>query len=503
MSTKGLLLCLVLIIAAGSVLRITAIDTRPIHHDEVSAQMIGASLLQYGGYKYDPEFHGPVTFYIVALGIKVFGNTEIGLRIIHVLLSIATLAIIPWLLRTWPQRITAATLLVLSPTILYYSNYAYFESAWILAYSIWIIAALATLAPQKDTAETVHAERGARWIYLFAAMSAVMLATHEFTYAIFAGLVGYLMLEHAIMTYVRRGASAGTRTGTRERSRAKTLPPAQSALQYIGTHYHTHKAHYIKALALGIFLLLALWSVGFTNIESIPTSLQKSITYNIHKSTTPSGHDKPIYYYLQLLLVLEALPILFFRLSFTQWRHGETRFLQFLFLFSFTILSITRYKTPWGMTLIIPPLVILAAITIDRTYNLIQESPLLQFLVVAAIALGIIQLVAKNYAYPTNELHNPLAYQQTEKDLWTFERKITELKPKSILIIGSERQIVGWVLKDYNVKYENKRDPMINDVSSYDAVIADSQSPRLDRPAFPFTIRPGVQQILYTRTTAR
>ena len=62
MRSKGILLAVVLLAAA---LRLPGLASRPMHADEaVHADKLG-TLLEGGGYAYDPsEYHGPTLYYL-------------------------------------------------------------------------------------------------------------------------------------------------------------------------------------------------------------------------------------------------------------------------------------------------------------------------------------------------------------------------------------------------------------------------------------------------------
>ncbi len=455
---KTYLLIIISLLLFGAALRIASTYQRPIHHDEISAEMIGGHLLKYGGYAYDPEFHGPMTFYIVALGISIFSDTEQGLRWIHVAISILTMIFI-LLLAKENHRASILILLVISPTILYYSNYAYFESLWLLLYGVWIISIVNLLFYNGKL----------YWLYIFFVTSVLMQATHEFSYALFvAGWITFEKVTHKKkITFIQM-------------IKKKNMA-----------------AHIFTAAIISVIIFIGIWSVGFTQTETVQTSLVKSVTYNLHKSTAASGHDKPFYYYLKILVVLETFIAAMFLVFLIRTRSPEHYLLLVLALGSLIILSITRYKTPWGMMLILPPMIIAGAYGLEYALSIIKKHKAALLVMIILIATTATQLVLINFVYATNDEHNYLSYVQTKEDLWEMQQLIDSQDPQSILLIGSERQILTWVLRGHNVTLENQRPPTYEDVNSYDMVIADYGEYQIPFPSAQFTIRAGVEQIVY------
>jgi uncharacterized protein (TIGR03663 family) len=465
MVSKKIFVLLVGIILAGALLRIAAIDQRPIHHDEVSAQIIGNNIIQYKSYKYDPEYHSPLTFYIVALGISIFGNSEIRLRIIHLLFSVITLVLIPLIFRKNEEKVFMAALLLLSPIVMYYSSYAYFESWWILIYLMWIMAILRLLEPEK------HA---IMWLYVLLALPALMLGTHEFSYVIFA-IAGIFLI---IMVTVKK-------------SSWHNLKEKAGKLIFL---------HIILGIILFCIISAAIWSAGFTNVQDLPTNLEKSVTYNIKKASTVSGHTKPFPYYFKLLGSLESVLCIIFVVGLFLPKTRKDYLLIFLFVFPLIILSINKYKTPWTIVLVLPPLLIFCALTLSKLY---ERLPKKYFGVGVAIlaCISFYVLINSSFVYATDDTHNLLAYVQTTKETWVFEDIVNRTAPQNILIVGSERQILGYLLRSKKTVFQDKRNTTEADFQEYSMIIEDDSGSLSSFgrgfSTYQFRLRPGVQQTVY------
>lgn len=114
------------LLALALVLRVWALGDRPPHHDEAIHCDFGYNLLTQGTYRYDPTYHGPLLFYIMAPLFAVLGPTTAVGRLYPTLAGVALVAL-PLVLR---RRLGAGTafwsgvLLAVSPIMLYYSRFA-------------------------------------------------------------------------------------------------------------------------------------------------------------------------------------------------------------------------------------------------------------------------------------------------------------------------------------------------------------------------------------------
>ena len=114
------------LLALALVLRVWALGDRSPHHDEAIHCDFGYNLLTQGTYRYDPTYHGPLLFYIMAPLFAVLGPTTAVGRLYPTLAGVALVAL-PLVLR---RRLGAGTafwsgvLLAVSPIMLYYSRFA-------------------------------------------------------------------------------------------------------------------------------------------------------------------------------------------------------------------------------------------------------------------------------------------------------------------------------------------------------------------------------------------
>lgn len=106
--------------------RLVDLGSRPPHHDEAVHAHFAHHLLTAGAYRYDPTYHGPLLFYVMAPLFALFGEGETTARLYPAVAG-AALAVLPVFLR---RRVGAGPawwtglLLAVSPSLLYYSRFA-------------------------------------------------------------------------------------------------------------------------------------------------------------------------------------------------------------------------------------------------------------------------------------------------------------------------------------------------------------------------------------------
>ena len=59
------------LLVVAFLLRVVALGARPFHHDESIHAWASNRLVTEGNYKYDPVYHGPVQYYMVATALAI------------------------------------------------------------------------------------------------------------------------------------------------------------------------------------------------------------------------------------------------------------------------------------------------------------------------------------------------------------------------------------------------------------------------------------------------
>ena len=131
---RGVFLVAILLAAA---LRFPGLALRPMHADEaVHADKFG-TLLEGGGYAYDPaEYHGPTLYYLTLPSAWLLGERryveidEVTLRAVPAALGVALVAahLGAGAFLGWAGAAVAALLVALSPAMVFYSRYYIHET---------------------------------------------------------------------------------------------------------------------------------------------------------------------------------------------------------------------------------------------------------------------------------------------------------------------------------------------------------------------------------------
>jgi len=111
------------ILVVGIVLRQWRLTTPPLHPDEAIHAWFSSG---FGNYQYDPVYHGPLLYHLVAAAFAVFGTSDYATRVVPSLLGVILL----WMVLVPMRRhlgdkgaLYAAGLLAVSPTVVTYSRH--------------------------------------------------------------------------------------------------------------------------------------------------------------------------------------------------------------------------------------------------------------------------------------------------------------------------------------------------------------------------------------------
>jgi uncharacterized protein (TIGR03663 family) len=121
---ETLLFSLILILVMIS--RLYDLGLRTLSHDESLHAFFSWLFAQGQGYQHNPMMHGPLQFHLIALSDFFFGDSVFTARLPAALASILTVAMV-WKWRRYLGRVgalVAATMMLISPILLYYGRYA-------------------------------------------------------------------------------------------------------------------------------------------------------------------------------------------------------------------------------------------------------------------------------------------------------------------------------------------------------------------------------------------
>jgi uncharacterized protein (TIGR03663 family) len=415
------------IFVVAVVSRFWDLGARAMSHDESLHALYSYYLYNGSGYIHNPMMHGPFLFHANALIYFLFGDSDYTARIVPALFGVF-LVMSPLLLRRWLGRagaMIASVLLLISPSILYYSRYIR-NDVYIAVWTILLIVALFHFLE----------DRKVRWFYLGAAVLMLSLATKENAYIFaFIGLVfvaevhlwertsrhnqfwlyvggGLLSLTLLTGSFLLGHSSAATEETTGAIAVGEKI--LQAMLTVLGgtipavllssTLLHTRRPQLssvqeaIRAVswrnvliaAIIMFLIYALlFTTFFTNPVGLGTGIFGSISYWLAQQEVQRG-GQPWYYYFLLFIMYEFVPFLFGLAAIVYYSvrgrssHSEqsedqnpapseakslgitsqARFVAFLLLWTLTSLLIYSWageKMPWLVVHPVLPFIILTA----------------------------------------------------------------------------------------------------------------------------------------------
>jgi uncharacterized protein (TIGR03663 family) len=112
-------------VAVSLLLHLWQLDERSFHHDESIHAKLSWDLAQGRGYRYDPTYHGPLLYVVVAATYGIAGDSDLTARLPIALCGVALLALAWRLRRPFGERAAwwAGLLATLSPTLLFYGRF--------------------------------------------------------------------------------------------------------------------------------------------------------------------------------------------------------------------------------------------------------------------------------------------------------------------------------------------------------------------------------------------
>lgn len=344
--TKELFVAFWIFIAAlaiAAALRTPQLSVRPMHTDETT-QAIKFRDLTNARYEYDPfEHHGPTLLY--ATIPSTWGKsgsfadlTEENLRLVPVVFSIGLILLLP-LLGGGLGKLSVAwacLFMAVSPLFVFYSRY-YIMEMLLAFFSFTTIAC----------GWRFYLSRNPFWLVTCAASVGLMHATKETFIIHVIGMIGGI-----VVAGIFKHAMGGGQVLNRNKPAAIT------------------KRHWVTFLVVTALVSMLCFSQGFSHLSSIADSVKTY--FNYADRAGGQGHQKPWYYYLQLLgwnsggkfwqgesggpfvwteLFILGLAVLGMLRTFFGRAKTWSRELG-LFLTAYTVLtfgaySFIAYKTPW------------------------------------------------------------------------------------------------------------------------------------------------------------
>lgn len=386
-------------VALGGValaVRLAALGDRPPHHDEAVHAHFAHHLLTQGAYRYDPTYHGPLLFYVMAPLFALLGENLVTARLYPAVAG-AALAVLPMLLR---RRVGAGPawwtgfVLALSPSFLYYSRFARNDVPVALFTAVALVCWL-------------RVRRGG-WQWLpWVGVAAALHAISKETFYVTVPLVGLAALVVGARAGVRRAVAA-----VRGWLSRFSLPLATAVLWFVA-------------------IVVTAYTFAFIHPEDALFPLKAvRYWYEQHRIQRVGG---PWFYHLPRLALYEFL-ILGAALVRVARRGGRLRPLEvFCLVWGAASLGMYAYlgeKVPWLLVHQVLPFSLLAGAELARCWAG-RWRWLARGLVVGAVALTAWSGLASSFLYPVITPSDPHAelvvFVQTTPEAARLARRGVEL----------------------------------------------------------------------------
>ncbi|MDQ3687010.1 MAG: TIGR03663 family protein [Acidobacteriota bacterium] len=508
----------ILVLLVAAIIRVYALELRPLHHDEGVNGFFLTRLFREGKYEYDPaNYHGPTLYYFALPPAFAIGLNTIAIRLVPALFGLATVGLVLCLRRYIGSlgALTAGALLAVSPGAVYISRYFIHEALFVFFTLALVVAAVRFY----DTSRSVY-------LMLAAASAALMFATKETAFI----SAGVLLLATALAWRVARLAREwewkpvipeGVNNDQLV-SDVKNKPGTRQAMKNIGTLARFGGAQrliilFIAAFALFILINILFYSSFFTYSKGVEGALK---TFSIWTKTGSSDHTAPFHRYIKWLLQEES-PLLILGTAgaaLALLRIGVDRFALFAGAWAFGTLlaySLIPYKTPWLALSFIVPLAIVGGYTVNVLYlwclrREIAWRALPLVLAFAGIAVCVYQSVRLNFQHYDDDRY-PYVYAHTRREFLQLVAEVERLAARAgtgretrIALASPDYWPMPWYLREYkhvgfHGRVGNYSDAIIIANETQEAELEPLLGDKYQRVGTAYALRPGVNLVIYAR----
>ena len=503
---------LLLTIALG--MRLWDLGGRTLHYDELLHAWYSWLYAVGGGYHHTPLTHGPLLFHASAGSYLLFGASDAVSRLFPALFGTALVGL-PYLLRRElgrPGALSAAILLAVSPSLLYFSRFLrndIYMAVWMLALVIvmwrfmerprpWLLFAWVVLwALAFSTKETAFISAGilgmallfialpdtVRWAKgrlplaslppagtLLLVLVTVTLPLWAPVLGLFQDLFGIVLINpdanDPVAGATRADLPTGSPVGAGLYVAVISVVVLTAVSVLVGLCWRLRRWP-LLFLAFAV-VWLPLFTSLFTNREGFFTGLWGSLAYWIAQQPVERA-DQPWYYYFialanyEFLVVVPALAAVPFVA-----RRGRLfdRFLVYWAVMSLSAYTVAGERMPWLVTHTALPLALLSGRAIGvllarvpwRRLDVHWAATAVVSTVALAAMLGMTVFVAGRAAYSYASLQRPnelLVYAQTgQETTWAAQRieRIAEASGKGregLRVLVDEFDSMAWQWRWY------------------------------------------------------
>lgn len=425
-------------------MRLYQLDVRPLHNDEGVNAFFLTNLIKSNSYKYDPNnYHGPTLYYfhlipvwidtLLLKGPKEFrfnsidGLNEWSLRVPVALAGLLVLiGILCCAHRIGPMGALAAFILSgFSIDLLYFSRYFIHEIYFVL-FTLWLYLGISYFALTRKNI----------YLYLAAVSGALIFCTKETSVITYFILYFSFVCTEFTHFYLSTDRSLTPWRDVKRKTWATAAPFFQEG--------------YVMMVMVLIWLFL--YSSFLKNGHGL---LDSFLTYfKWTKEGLNSGHAKPFFYFMKVMLLPYELPLTLFSLMglFYSVKKNEKAglYLTFWTLGMVGAYSLIPYKTPWCVINMLLPMALLSGYGVQSLWEEGARSGGAQSKMVwPAMAILILFFIPRTLraVYTEADLAvHPQAYVHTSRDIYNMRDQIDHVARVSEL--GSQIKI-NFVSKEY------------------------------------------------------
>ncbi|MFL6285006.1 MAG: flippase activity-associated protein Agl23 [Pyrinomonadaceae bacterium] len=502
-SERAWLIASACVLVAAAVLRLVALNMKPMHHDEGVNGFFLMNLMRQGVYHYDPSnYHGPTLYFLTLPLAFVADKLHVldawVLRLVTVAFGVGTV----WLVLALRRYVGAmgalagAALVAVSPACVFYSRYFIHEALFVFFTLGIVVAALRFY------------ETGAATYLLLASASAAMLfATKETAFI----SVGTLLLAW-LVAFVWVRLNGGGRARGRAGGGLASFASGGDALIVVAC-----------ALALFMFLWMLFYSSFFTYSKGVFWDSFKA--FDIWSKTGMSAfHEKPAHTYVKWLFEEES-PILLLASAGTLlalFERRKNRFAVFACAWAFGLLaaySLISYKTPWLVLSFVVPMCIAGGYFLQ---GLVRRGRVWTMaacaLACAAVAVCLYQTAVLNFFNYDDDSY-PYVYSHTRREAVEMVREVERagaragVKEPGVSVVSPEYWPLPWYFRDnthvgYTSTVGSNYDPQTTLVviGRSSETASEDQSAKLRAvlgsayvEVGTYALRPGVRLVLFER----
>lgn len=375
-----------------------SLSLKPPHADEGVNGFFVNQIWQSGFFTYDPaNYHGPLLFYLFQLSEKVFGFGVYSFRIVTVSFSLLTIWLILKSRDTFGRYSSAfiALALAVSPGMIFFGRSAIHEPVFVFFQVLWMVGFL-KLRERND-------RQGILWFFLGVLGCTLLKETFVISGLAFVLSWGWMEISPNILALINT-----------KLERPRRLSSDLDEKFLLGAYF------------IAVIVWFSLFTGFFHHLKGIRDFFVALVPW-LKTGAAGAGHEKPIYYWLELMrryewIGLSGVALALPGLISKSWK---IRFFSALALINGFIYSVIPYKTPWCIISIIWPFFVVAGLYAGIVLDKVRPKRALAFsLFAGAVAVLVGHSVSAayklnfvNYADPSE----PYVYVQTKDDLKSVE----------------------------------------------------------------------------------